>query len=82
MAAGRSACPHAGIDAANPIVIDMDAMLVTPHSDKEGAAATFKRGDGHHPLRAFLGHGPPVGERSRLGLSNMDPCCIVRAGAE
>jgi hypothetical protein len=31
---------------------------VTAHSDKEGAAATFKRGYGHHPLWAFPGHGP------------------------
>jgi Transposase DDE domain group 1 len=50
--------PHAGIDAANPIVIDVDATLVTAHSDKEGAATTFKRGYGHHPLWAFLDHGP------------------------
>jgi hypothetical protein len=43
--AGRHA-PHAGIDAANPVVIDVDATLVTAHSDKEGAAPTFKRGMG------------------------------------
>jgi hypothetical protein len=41
--AGRHA-PHAGIDAANPIVIDVDGTLVTAHSDKKGAAATFKQG--------------------------------------
>jgi hypothetical protein len=39
-------------------VIDVDATLVTAHSDKEGAAATFKRGYGHHPLWAFVDHGP------------------------
>jgi hypothetical protein len=50
--------PHARIDAARPIVIDVDATLVTAHSDKEGAAATFKHGYGHHPLWAFLDHGP------------------------
>jgi Transposase DDE domain group 1 len=50
--------PHAGIDAVHPIVIDVDATLVTAHSDKEGAAATFKRGYGHHPLWAFVDHGP------------------------
>ena len=32
------------------IVIDMDATLVTAHSDKEGAAPTFKKGYGFHPL--------------------------------
>jgi hypothetical protein len=28
--------------------------LVTCHSDKEGAAATYKRGFGYHPLLCFL----------------------------
>lgn len=40
------------------MVIDVDATLVTAHSDKEGAAPTFKRGYGHHPLWAFADHGP------------------------
>jgi hypothetical protein len=38
-------------------VIDVDATLVTAHSEKETAAPTFKRGFGHHPLWAFLDHG-------------------------
>jgi hypothetical protein len=38
-------------------VIDVDATLVTAHSEKEAAAPTFKRGFGHHPLWAFLDHG-------------------------
>jgi hypothetical protein len=50
--------PVARIEAARPLVIDVDATLVTAHSDKEGAAATFKHGWGHHPLWAFLDHGP------------------------
>jgi hypothetical protein len=52
------AAPTAGIDAAAPLVIDVDATLVTSHSDKEGAASTYKRGWGHHPLWAFADHGP------------------------
>jgi hypothetical protein len=36
------------------LVIDMDATLVTAHSDKEGAAPTFKKGYGFHPLGAWL----------------------------
>jgi hypothetical protein len=36
------------------LVIDLDATLVTAHSDKEQAAATFKGGFGFHPLLAFL----------------------------
>jgi len=35
-------------------VIDFDGTLITAHSDKEGAAPTYKRGFGHHPLLAFL----------------------------
>jgi hypothetical protein len=34
--------------------IMLDATLVTAHSDKESAAATFKGGFGYHPLTAWL----------------------------
>jgi hypothetical protein len=36
------------------LVIDMDATLVTAHSEKQGAAPTFKKGFGFHPLGAWL----------------------------
>ena len=36
------------------LVIDLDATLITAHSDKQGAAATFKMGYGFHPLGAWL----------------------------
>ncbi|HUY47753.1 MAG TPA: IS1380 family transposase [Streptosporangiaceae bacterium] len=36
------------------LVIDMDATLITAHSDKEGAQPTFKKGYGFHPLGAWL----------------------------
>jgi hypothetical protein len=39
------------------LVVDLDATLVTAHSEKEHAAPTFKKGYGHHPLCAFLDHG-------------------------
>jgi len=39
-------------------VVDLDATLLTSHSDKEQAAPTFKRGFGFHPLLSFLDHGP------------------------
>jgi Transposase DDE domain group 1 len=55
--AGEHAPDHA-VDAAAPLVIDLDATLVTSHSEKEQAAPTFKRGYGHHPLCSFLDHGP------------------------
>ncbi|MFG1961453.1 transposase [Nonomuraea sp. NPDC049028] len=32
------------------IVIDLAATLITAHSDKQGASATFKKGWGFHPL--------------------------------
>jgi hypothetical protein len=36
------------------LVIDLDATLITAHSDKEGAAPAFKKGYGLHPLGAWL----------------------------
>lgn len=35
--------------AGNQMIIDLDATLVTAHSEKEGAAPTFKYGYGFHP---------------------------------
>ena len=35
------------------LIIDMDATLVTASSDKEGAAPTWKKGYGFHPLGAW-----------------------------
>ncbi len=35
-------------------VIDIDATLVTAHSDKQGAAGNFKGGFGFHPIGAWL----------------------------
>jgi DDE family transposase len=40
--------------AAKRVVIDIDATLITAHSDKDGAAGTVKRGFGFHPLLAYL----------------------------
>ena len=36
------------------VVIDLDATLVTAHSDKEDARGNVKGGFGHHPLGAWL----------------------------
>lgn len=55
-AAGKHA-PDAAASAAAPLIIDLDATLITAHSDKEQAASTFKKGYGFHPLCAFLDHG-------------------------
>ena len=39
------------------VIVDLDATLVTAHSDKEGAEPTYKRGYGFAPMCAFLDHG-------------------------
>lgn len=38
------AVPVAGRDLGETVVLDIDATLVTSHSEKESAAATFKKG--------------------------------------
>jgi DDE family transposase len=44
----------AGKQLAGWLVIDLDGTLITARSDKEGAAPTFKKGYGFHPLGAWL----------------------------
>ena len=36
------------------VVLDFDATLVTAHTEKQGAAPTWKRGFGFHPLLCYL----------------------------
>ncbi len=55
--AGRDA-PDFGISRDRPLVIDLDATLITSHSEKELAAPTYKRGFGFHPLGSWVDHGP------------------------
>jgi hypothetical protein len=55
-AAGAHAPDH-DIDGARPLILDVDATLVTAYSEKENAAPTFKKGFGFHPLWAFVDHG-------------------------
>ncbi|MGH3181137.1 MAG: IS1380 family transposase [Streptosporangiaceae bacterium] len=43
----------AGKSLAGWTVIDMDGTLITAHSDKDGAAPTWKKGYGFHPLAAW-----------------------------
>jgi hypothetical protein len=54
--AGEHAPDH-GANAKAPVIVDVDATLVTAHSEKEFAAPTFKRGFGFHPLCTFVDHG-------------------------
>jgi len=39
--------------APHRLTIDVDATLVTAHSEKEGAAGNYKGGYGFHPLQAY-----------------------------
>jgi hypothetical protein len=45
-------------DADGRVTVDLDGVLVIAHSDKEDAAATWKKTYGHHPLTVFVDHGP------------------------
>jgi hypothetical protein len=49
------AAPGAG---GGLVTVDIDATIVTSCSDKEKAAATWKKTWGHHPLAVFADHGP------------------------
>ncbi|WP_166823159.1 IS1380 family transposase [Brevibacterium limosum] len=49
--------PNHDSDARAPLVVDIDATLVTAHSEKEEAKPTYKKGFGFHPLLAFIDHG-------------------------
>ncbi len=53
-----SHAPDHQVSADDPLVVDLDATLVTAHSEKEQARPTFKKGFGFHPLWAFIDHGP------------------------
>ena len=43
------------------ILVDIDATIVTAHSEKEKAAPTWKKTFGFHPLAAFADHGAGAG---------------------
>jgi hypothetical protein len=50
---GIPAAKVADADLGRTVVVRLDASIVIAHSDKEAAAATFKRTWGHHPLTAW-----------------------------
>jgi DDE family transposase len=47
---------------ADLLVVDVDGTLLDAHSDKQGAAGTYKHGYGFYPLVAFLDRGDGSGE--------------------
>lgn len=58
----RARAWQAGADVEGLLLLDVDATLVTAHSDKQGAAGTYKRGFGFYPLLACLDRGDGTGE--------------------
>jgi hypothetical protein len=57
-----------GAAPAGPLRIDLDATLVEAHSEKQGAAPTYKHGFGFHPLGAWLDRGDGTGEALAMVL--------------
>jgi len=77
--AGRHA-PDYGSDAKQPLVIDLDATLVTSHSEKENAAPTFNAASGSircAPSATTAPTGP--GKRWRSGCGPVTPARTPRA---
>ena len=71
----RAVASTLGAGLPEQVVIDIDATLVTAHSEKEHAAPTYKRGFGFHPLLAWADHGPggtgaPLAGMLRPGNAN------------
>ena len=65
----REGAWDAGAEPEGPFFVDLDPTLIEAGSEKEGAAATFKRGFGFHPMLAFLDRpGDPCGGEPLAGL--------------
>lgn len=63
----------AGVPSRRAADHDVDATLITAHSEKDGAAATYKRGFGFHPMMAYLDL--PTGPAGGVPLAG-----LLRAG--
>jgi hypothetical protein len=65
------AAPASWDDPTVPVYVDIDATLVTAHSEKDRAAGTYKGGFGFAPIVAFVdrddGRGEPLGLLLRPG---------------
>src|SRR4029077_5627605 len=66
---GRPLGGAPGTRDGGQVIVDIDATLVTAHSDKEGAGATHKKSYGFAPRCAFVDHGEyGTGETLALDL--------------
>jgi DDE family transposase len=61
-ARARSRAWQAGGWVDGLLAVDLDATLITAHSDKQGAEGNYKHGYGFHPLGAWLDRGDGTGE--------------------
>jgi hypothetical protein len=87
--ARRKARQRAWDAGARPkeIVLDIDATLITAHSEKEGAAGDYKGGFGFHPLLCYLAEtGEPLAGLLRPGNAGSntaaDHFCVLQAALE
>jgi DDE family transposase len=61
-ARARARAWRSGAWVDGPLTVDLDATLITAHSDKQGAEGNYKHGYGFHPLGAWLDRGDGTGE--------------------
>ena len=63
-----------------PLLLDLDATLIQAHSDKQGAAPTYKQGFGFHPLGCWLdrGDGPTGTVQAAAGPADAGPSRLRR----
>lgn len=63
------------VTAGGEVIVDLDATLISAHSEKQNATPNFKRGFGFHPMMAFVDHGAsgtgePLAAMLRPGRAN------------
>jgi hypothetical protein len=66
------------------VTVDLDGVLAIAHSDKQDAAATWKRRFGHHLITGFVGHGAggagePVAGLLSLGNAGSNTAAHIEA---
>jgi len=64
----RAWAAGAGPDLSSELRLDFDATITIAHSEKENAAATWKRTFGFHPLLCFLDRPDVAGGEALAGL--------------
>jgi hypothetical protein len=71
------------VGAPAQLTIDLDATLIASHSEKEGAAGTFKGGYGFHPMLAYAHEtGEAMGGELRPGNAGANTAADQIAVAE